>query len=86
MHFTTLPENLVALDANIALTEVKNNLLGFDDILNSFPFTCLNSSEELIVSDMVLAHRMRRGADNHSDIRTLDDIRKRHLNYLSVAV
>jgi hypothetical protein len=78
MHFTTLPENLVALDANIALTEVKNNLLGFDDILNSLPLTCLDSSEELIVSDMVLTHSMRRGADNNSDIRTLDDIRKRH--------
>jgi hypothetical protein len=78
MHFTTLPENLFALNANIALTEVKNNLLGFDDILNSFPIASLDSSEELIVCNMALAHSMRRGADNNSDIRTLDDIRKRH--------
>jgi hypothetical protein len=86
MHFTTLPENLVALNANIALTEVKNNLFGFDNILNSFPFASLDSSEELIVSDMVLTHSMRRSTDNNSDVRTLDDIWKRHLNYLSVSV
>jgi len=52
VHFTTLPENLIALNADVALTEVKNNLLGFNDILNSFPLTSLDSGKQLIVCNM----------------------------------